>query len=205
MRSASAATSGTWLSRRPAPERRGSPRSTTGACAVTDRTAAVCGPPERDPAAEPTSISSSSSTTPSSARGLSAASAPRGGITSSRRSSRSTGDRARPAQFDVVIVDEFHHAEAETYASSLSTAPAGPPRADRDAGASRRKSISCWFDDGSRRRCGSGRRLRRASLPFHYFGSATAPTSGVGFQRGRYVRQSLRTCLPAITSERAGP
>src|SRR5215208_2563610 len=49
--------------------------------------------------------------------------------------------------FDVVVVDEFHHAAALTYDRLLNhLAPKGAARADRDAGAPRGKDVTDWFD-----------------------------------------------------------
>ena len=94
-----------------------------------------------------------------------------------------------PDHFDVVIVDEFHHAAADTYEALLAHLKprillgltATPERADG-------KSILGYFDD----RVASELRLWKAldeSLlsPFQYFGIGGAPDlSGVKWSRGRY-------------------
>jgi superfamily II DNA or RNA helicase/HKD family nuclease len=103
-----------------------------------------------------------------------------------------------PRQFDVVIVDEFHHAEADTYVKLLEhLAPkvllgltATPERADG-------KSVYRWFDE----RTASDMRLWEALdegllCPFHYLGVADGTDlRGVGFQRGRYVTAELEGVL----------
>ena len=103
-----------------------------------------------------------------------------------------------PAQFDVVIIDEFHHAEADTYIKLLEhLAPkvligltATPERADG-------KSVYRWFDE----RTASDMRLWEALdegllCPFHYLGVADGTDlRGVGFQRGRYVTSELEGVL----------
>ena len=82
--------------------------------------------------------------------GSSPVSGPFVGITCSLRSSRSTArsTSSTPTQFDVVIVDEFHHAEADTYRRLLEHLKpkvllgltATPERADG-------KEILHWFDE----------------------------------------------------------
>ena len=103
-----------------------------------------------------------------------------------------------PTQFDVLIVDEFHHAEAATYVKLLEhLAPqvlvgltATPERADG-------KSVYRWFDE----RTASDMRLWEALdeglvCPFHYLGVADGTDlRGVGFQRGRYVTNELEGVL----------
>jgi superfamily II DNA or RNA helicase/HKD family nuclease len=99
-----------------------------------------------------------------------------------------------PTQFDVVIVDEFHHAEADTYIKLLKHLKpkvlvgltATPERADS-------KDILHWFDE----RIASEMRLWEALdqgllSPFHYLGVGDGTDlRGVGFQRGRYVASEL--------------
>lgn len=99
-----------------------------------------------------------------------------------------------PNQFDVVIVDEFHHAEAPTYRRLLERlAPrvlvgltATPERADG-------QDILHWFDE----RIGSEMRLWEALdqgllCPFHYLGVGDGTDlRGVSFERGRYVTADL--------------
>ncbi len=51
--------------------------------------------------------------------------------------------------YDVVVIDEFHHAEATTYRRILDhLQPAGAARPDRDTGARRRRRMSARFFDG---------------------------------------------------------
>lgn len=103
-----------------------------------------------------------------------------------------------PTQFDVVIVDEFHHAEADTYAKLLRHLrpqvlvglTATPERADG-------KEILHWFDE----RVASEMRLWEALdqgllCPFHYLGVGDGTDlRGIGFQRGRYVTSELEGVL----------
>jgi superfamily II DNA or RNA helicase len=107
-------------------------------------------------------------------------------------------DGIDPEHFDVVIVDEFHHAEADTYRRLLEHfkpkvligLTATPERADG-------REILHWFDD----RIASEMRLWEALdqgllCPFHYLGVADGTDlSGVGFQRGRYVTSELEGVL----------
>ncbi len=107
-------------------------------------------------------------------------------------------DQLDPAQFDVVIVDEFHHAEADTYRRLLEHLKprvligltATPERADG-------REIWHWFDE----RVASEMRLWEALdqgllCPFHYLGVGDGTDlSGVGFQRGRYVTSELEGVL----------
>ncbi|MBI2776629.1 MAG: DUF3427 domain-containing protein [Chloroflexi bacterium] len=107
-------------------------------------------------------------------------------------------DQLDPEQFDVVIVDEFHHAEADTYRSLLEHVQpavllgltATPERADG-------REILHWFDN----RVASEMRLWEALddgllCPFHYLGVGDGTDlRGVGFQRGRYVSSELEGVL----------
>ena len=107
-------------------------------------------------------------------------------------------DRLDPTHFDVVIVDEFHHAEADTYRRLLSLLTpkvllgltATPERADG-------REILHWFDE----RIASEMRLWDALdqgllCPFHYLGvSDGTDLRGIGFQRGRYVTSELEGVL----------
>ena len=109
-----------------------------------------------------------------------------------------TIDRLDPHGFDVVIVDEFHHAEAPTYLRLLEHMKpkvllgltATPERADG-------KYILHWFDD----RVASDMRLwegldQGLLSPFHYLGVGDGTDlRGVGFQRGRYVTAELEGVL----------
>jgi len=99
-----------------------------------------------------------------------------------------------PDHFDVVIVDEFHHAAAPTYERLLAHfeprvllgLTATPERADG-------KDVLGWFDG----RVASELRLWKALdqdllSPFHYFGVGDAPDiSGVKWSGGRYRASEL--------------
>lgn len=101
-------------------------------------------------------------------------------------------------EFDMVIVDEFHHAEAETYRRLLERLQpdvllgltATPERADG-------KEIWHWFED----RVASEMRLWEALdqgllCPFHYLGVGDGTDlRAVRFQRGRYVAGELEGIL----------
>ena len=103
-------------------------------------------------------------------------------------------DEIAPDGFDVVIVDEFHHAAAASYDRLLSRLKptillgltATPERADG-------QSVLGWFDG----RIASESRLWDALdqgllCPFHYFGvNDSADLSTVRFERGRYVPGEL--------------
>ena len=107
-------------------------------------------------------------------------------------------DQLDPTQFDVVVVDEFHHAEADTYRRLLEHLKpkvlvgltATPERADG-------QEILHWFDE----RVASEMRLWEALdqgllCPFHYLGVGDGTDlRGVGFQRGRYVTSELEGVL----------
>jgi len=102
--------------------------------------------------------------------------------------------------FDVVIVDEFHHAAARTYDELLRHLQprvllgltATPERTDG-------KSILGWFDD----RIASELRLWKALdqgllSPFQYFGIGAAPdASGVKWSAGRYDSSELSNLYTA--------
>lgn len=106
--------------------------------------------------------------------------------------------RIDPTRFDVVVVDEFHHAEADTYRRLLAHLrprvllglTATPERADG-------REILHWFED----RIASEMRLWDALdqgllSPFHYLGVGDGTDlRGVGFQRGRYVTSDLEGVL----------
>lgn len=106
--------------------------------------------------------------------------------------------QVQPDGFDVVIVDEFHHAEAPTYKRLLERLrpkvlvglTATPERADD-------LSILHWFDE----RIGSEMRLWEALdqgllCPFHYLGVGDGTDlRGVAFERGRYVTSDLESVL----------
>jgi superfamily II DNA or RNA helicase len=109
-------------------------------------------------------------------------------------------DRIPPDHFDVVIVDEFHHAAAPTYERLLERLrprvllglTATPERADG-------RSILNWFDG----RVASELRLWKALdqgllSPFQYFGIGGAPdVSGVRWSRGRYDSAALSNVYTA--------
>lgn len=103
-------------------------------------------------------------------------------------------DGMDPTQWDVVIIDEFHHAEAPTYRRLLERLQprvlvgltATPERADG-------QDILHWFDE----RIGSEMRLWEALdqgllCPFHYLGIGDdTDLRAVRFERGRYVTADL--------------
>ncbi len=107
-------------------------------------------------------------------------------------------DTIDPTHFDVIVVDEFHHAEADTYRRLLARLhprillglTATPERADG-------REILHWFDD----RIATEMRLWEALdqgllCPFHYLGVGDGTDlRGVGFQRGRYVTADLESFL----------
>jgi superfamily II DNA or RNA helicase len=107
-------------------------------------------------------------------------------------------DQLDPTQFDVVIVDEFHHAEADTYRRLLNHLKpkvllgltATPERADG-------KEILHWFDERIATEMRLWEALDQGLLsPFHYLGIGDGTDlSGVGFQRGRYVTSELEGIL----------
>jgi superfamily II DNA or RNA helicase/HKD family nuclease len=105
-----------------------------------------------------------------------------------------------PDHFDVLIVDEFHHAAAPTYERLLARLKprvllgltATPERADG-------QSVLHWFDD----RIASELRLWTALdqgllSPFQYFGIGGAPdVSSVRWSRGRYDSAALSNVYTA--------
>ena len=107
-------------------------------------------------------------------------------------------DDIEPDGFDVVIVDEFHHAAARSYDRLLRRLKpqvllgltATPERADG-------QSVLTWFDG----RIASESRLWDALdqgllCPFHYFGvNDETDLSTVRFERGRYVPGELDNVL----------
>ena len=107
-------------------------------------------------------------------------------------------DEIDPQGFDVIIVDEFHHAAAATYERLLSRLnpkvllglTATPERADG-------KSILEWFDG----RIASESRLWDALdqgllCPFHYFGvNDETDLTTVRFERGKYAQGDLDRVL----------
>ncbi len=107
-------------------------------------------------------------------------------------------DSIDPDAWDVVIIDEFHHAEAPTYRRLLEHITpkvllgltATPERADGE-------DILHWFDD----RVAYDMRLWQALdqgllCPFHYLGvSDETDLRGVAFERGRYVAADLEAVL----------
>ena len=107
-------------------------------------------------------------------------------------------DTLQPDQFDVVIVDEFHHAEADTYRKLLGRLSprvllgltATPERADGN-------DILHWFDDRIAYEMRLWEALDRGLLsPFHYLGiSDGTDLRRVRFERGRYVTSDLEDVL----------
>ena len=107
-------------------------------------------------------------------------------------------DDIEPDGFDVVIVDEFHHAAAASYdrllkrlrPKSLLGLTATPERADG-------KSVLEWFDGRIAFESRLWDALDQGLLcPFHYFGvDDTADLSTVRFERGRYVAGDLDNVL----------
>ena len=103
-----------------------------------------------------------------------------------------------PTQFDVVIVDEFHHAEADTYIKLLKHLrpkvlvglTATPERADS-------RDILHWFDQRISFEMRLWEALDQGLLcPFHYLGVGDGTDlRGVRFQRGRYVTSELEGVL----------
>lgn len=108
--------------------------------------------------------------------------------------------RLAPDAFDVVIVDEFHHAAAPTYDALLGRLrpkvllglTATPERADG-------KSVLGWFAGRIATEVRLWQALDQGLLcPFHYFGVADGTDlSAVKFSRGRYVQAELENVLTA--------
>ncbi len=107
-------------------------------------------------------------------------------------------DSIDPTQFDALIVDEFHHAAADSYDRLLQRLEpkillgltATPERADG-------KSVLDWFDQRIAYESRLWDALEQGLLcPFHYFG-VNDPTdmSDVQFERGRYVTGELDNLL----------
>ena len=107
-------------------------------------------------------------------------------------------DDIEPDGFDVVIVDEFHHAAAASYDRLLKRLrpkfllglTATPERADG-------KSVLEWFDGRIAFESRLWDALDQGLLcPFHYFGvNDTTDLSAVRFERGRYVAGDLDNVL----------
>ncbi len=103
-------------------------------------------------------------------------------------------DAIDPAAFDVVIIDEFHHAAAPSYDALLQKLKphvllgltATPERADG-------KSVLGWFDGRTAAEIRLWQALDQGLLcPFHYFGVADGTDlSAIQFRRGRYVSGEL--------------
>ena len=99
-----------------------------------------------------------------------------------------------PKHFDMVIVDEFHHAEAPTYRRLLEHVQprvllgltATPERADR-------QDVTRWFDGRIAAELRLWDALQQGLLcPFQYFGLADdVDLSGVRWQRGGYDQEAL--------------
>ena len=170
---------------------------------------AVRRPPPGDPRPEPARRSATSCAT-GLRRGLRRRPNARpSGTTCSRRCSRSprwTWRELAPDHFDMVIVDEFHHAAAPTYARLLNhlrpevllglTATPSAPTA---------QSVTDWFDGRVRRRAAPvGRdRTARSSCPFQYFGvHDDVDLSALDWKRGGLrPRRARRTSTPATMRE----
>ena len=107
-----------------------------------------------------------------------------------------------PGAFDVVIVDEFHHAEAPTYRALLNHLhpkvllglTATPERTDGE-------SILHWFDGRIAVELRLWDALDRGLLaPFHYFGIHDGvDLSNVAWRRGRYDETELENVFTANT------
>ena len=107
-------------------------------------------------------------------------------------------DDIEPDGFDVVIVDEFHHAAAASYDRLLKRLrpkfllglTATPERADG-------KPVLEWFDGRIAFESRLWDALDQGLLcPFHYFGvNDTTDLSAVRFERGRYVAGDLDNVL----------
>lgn len=105
-----------------------------------------------------------------------------------------------PDHYDVVIVDEFHHAAAETYRKLLDRLrprvllglTATPERSDG-------KSVLGWFDGRVASELRLGRALDQGLLsPFQYFGLGGAPNvSGIKWSGGRYDSKALSNVYTA--------
>jgi superfamily II DNA or RNA helicase/HKD family nuclease len=103
-------------------------------------------------------------------------------------------DAIDPAAWDVVIVDEFHHAEAETYKRLLNRLrprvliglTATPERADD-------RSILHWFDDRIACEVRLWQALEQGLLsPFHYFGTFDgSDLRRLPFRKGQYAVAEL--------------
>lgn len=103
-------------------------------------------------------------------------------------------ETVRPDEFDVVIVDEFHHAAAPTYDRLLRHLQprvllgltATPERTDG-------QSVLPWFDGRIAVELRLWDALDRGLLsPFHYFGvHDNVDISGVAWRRGRYDEKQL--------------
>ena len=138
--------------------------------------AAVRRPPRGDPRAEPGDLPPRAARSRPSASSGSAAAARAGSSTCSRRSRASTPPASAHLDadhFDVVIVDEFHHAAAPSYRALLEHVHAGrAPRPDRHARAQRRASPARLVRrTASPPSSGCGTpSISTASCPFAYYG-----------------------------------
>jgi superfamily II DNA or RNA helicase len=108
-------------------------------------------------------------------------------------------ERMAPEAYDVVIVDEFHHAAAPTYERLLGHVrprvlvglTATPERADG-------QSILGYFDGRIATELRLWKALDQGLLsPFQYFGVAGPDLSGVKWVRGRYDVEALRRVYTA--------
>ncbi len=119
-------------------------------------------------------------------------------VFASVQSLRNRLDSILPGDFDVVIVDEFHHAAASSYERLLTRLEpkillgltATPERADG-------QSVLAWFGNRIAYESRLWDALDQGLLcPFHYFGiNDPADLSGVRFQRGKYLSGDLDNLL----------
>ena len=153
-----------------------------------------------DPAAVAGDLSRGPARRRRSARSTAAAGSPQDG-TSSRWSSRLHEDaleQIAPDAFDVVVVDEFHHAAATTYDRLLEPPAArGAARADRNAGAARWPGRHRVVRPSHRRRAPALGGIDQGFLvPFQYFGVADGTDlRQLTWRRGGYATEELSNLL----------
>ena len=112
-----------------------------------------------------------------------------------------------PRHFDVVIVDEFHHAAAPSYrALARSRAPRRAAGADRHAGAQRRPAAcSTGSTTGSPPSCACGTpSTSTGSSPFAYYGDPRRPRSARDPLAARPGLRRRRPVEPAHRERRLG-
>ena len=106
----------------------------------------------------------------------------------------------KPEAFDVVIVDEFHHAAAPTYKTApRSPASEVPRRPDRHARTRGRRERAGLVRRADRHRAALWEALERGLLcPFHYFGlHDNTDLSGVTWSRRGYDVRELENLYTA--------